>query len=146
MQYVLGFLFSSNGSHVALIEKKHPLWQAGKWNGIGGKVKEKGESLRDAMRREFHEEAGVLISDWEHCLTLRVPAGTHKEGSHGVYIFRAFDDRVARAGTREEETVRVFPLLPTYSLPDLVVPNVRWMIPLLLDNMHWPMTFLEDPA
>lgn len=136
MLFVLGFLFSSNGSHVALIEKKHPPWQAGKWNGIGGKMKMSDLSKQAAMCREFNEEAGVPITEWEFCLILH-------SGDHQVFIFRAFDDRVGRIETREDETVRLFPI---HDVPDLVVPNVRWMIPLLLDKMHWPMTFLEDPG
>ncbi len=135
MEYVLGFLFSSNGSHVALIQKNHPEWQAGKWNGIGGKMKESDLSKQAAMIREFKEEAGLSIKSWVFCLIL------HAAG-HQVYIFRAFDDRVAKVTTKEEETVRLFPM---GYLPELMVLNSRWMIPLLLDNMHWPISFLENP-
>ena len=135
MQYVLGFLFSSNGSHVALIEKNHPKWQAGKWNGIGGKMKESDLSKQAAMIREFKEEAGLSIKSWEFCLILHA-------GGHQVYIFRAFDDSVAKVQTKEKETARLFPI---DHLPELMVLNARWMMPLLLDNMHWPISFLENP-
>jgi 8-oxo-dGTP diphosphatase len=37
MRYVLGFMFSSDHSEVALIRKRKPEWQRGKLNGIGGK-------------------------------------------------------------------------------------------------------------
>lgn len=56
-EYVLGFAFGPNG-HVALIQKTHPHWQKGKWNGIGGH-REGLEQPREAMRREFREETGV---------------------------------------------------------------------------------------
>lgn len=135
MQYTLGFLFSSGGSHVALIEKTHPKWQAGNWNGIGGRINESDLSKQAAMCREFEEEAGLEITDWEFCLILHA-------GGHQVFVFRAFDDRVAEVKTQTEERVEMFPIDPT---PDNVVPHLHWMIPLLLDNMHWPISFIEDP-
>ena len=36
-------------------------YHAGKWNGLGGKM-EKQESLQEASRREFEEEAGVALN------------------------------------------------------------------------------------
>lgn len=66
MIYVLGFMFDHDRRWVTLIKKLRPEWQAGKYNGVGGKV-EKGESVQDAMVREFYEETGVSTkwSDWE---------------------------------------------------------------------------------
>ena len=55
--YVLGFAFTTDG-RVALIQKKRPAWQAGRLNGIGGKV-EGTEHSAAAMVREFREETGV---------------------------------------------------------------------------------------
>lgn len=61
MKYVLGFLFSGiNKDAVSLIRKAKPEWQEGKLNGLGGKI-EAGETPRQAMSREFFEEAGVDI-------------------------------------------------------------------------------------
>jgi len=59
-EYVNGFLFFKRDGFdkVLLILKNRPKWQAGCFNGIGGKV-EPGELHIDAMRREFWEEAGV---------------------------------------------------------------------------------------
>ncbi len=37
---------------------------AGKWNSFGGKVEE-GESIENAMLREFKEEAGIEIKEFE---------------------------------------------------------------------------------
>lgn len=55
-QYVVGL--AVNQGWVALIRKAKPAWQAGRLNGIGGKV-EPGEDPQLAMAREFEEEAGV---------------------------------------------------------------------------------------
>lgn len=57
--YVVGFAFD-HMNKVWLIRKNKPEWQAGKLNGIGGRI-EMGETSRQAMSREFHEEAGVLV-------------------------------------------------------------------------------------
>lgn len=62
--YVLGFMFNDDRDLVALIEKQHPAWQQGLYNGIGGKL-EKPETWHAAMVREFEEETGVRFEDWE---------------------------------------------------------------------------------
>lgn len=64
-RYVLGFCFNQELDRVALILKDHPANQAGKLNGIGGKI-ENSELPHQAMTREFLEEAGVEIEKWNH--------------------------------------------------------------------------------
>ena len=127
--YVCGFLFSADRARVLLIRKNRPAWQAGKLNGVGGKV-EAGETLADAMRREFREEAGLDLPEWRHLLTLSGcdDAGTAR-GWAG-HFFRAFGD-VAAAAAMTDEPLEVHAVR---SLPDDVVPNLRWMIPLMLDD------------
>lgn len=53
-----------------LIEKTKPDWQNGLVNGLGGSI-EDGESIHEAMVREFKEECGVSTrqKQWQHCLT-----------------------------------------------------------------------------
>lgn len=41
----------------------------GRYNGVGGKVQE-GETIEEAMKREAHEEIGVLVSEMEKCAEL----------------------------------------------------------------------------
>ncbi|MDB5297315.1 MAG: hydrolase [Phycisphaerales bacterium] len=120
--YACGFLFSPDRSRVLLIRKRRPAWQAGKLNGVGGKI-EPGEAPADAMRREFREEAGLDLPDWDPVVRLAGPdwAGT---------FYRAFGDvDAARAMTDEELEVH-----PAAALPPDVIPNLRWLIPLLLDE------------
>lgn len=120
LQYVAGFLFSEDGSRVALIRKTKPAWQSGKLNGIGGKV-EKGEDALDAMRREFREETGVDQEYWRGFCTL--------EGdSWAVNFFVAFGNVDAVRTTTEEEVV----IVPVNSLEG-TIPNLKWLIPLALD-------------
>lgn len=68
-RYVSGFLFSSDKSSVILVKKIKPDFLKDKWTAIGGKVEE-GETKEEAMVREFKEETGVLVEDWQHFCTL----------------------------------------------------------------------------
>jgi 8-oxo-dGTP diphosphatase len=128
-QYVCGFLLSPDRTRVLLIRKRRPDWQAGKLNGVGGKV-EAGETALDAMRREFREEADVDVAEWQHVLTL---SGEDDGGSGrgwAGHFFRAFGNvDAARAITDEQlETHH------TATLPRDTIPNLHWIIPLMLDD------------
>lgn len=130
-RYVVGFALAFN--EVLLIHKTHPEWQAGRWNGIGGKV-EPGESPLAAMRREAHEEANVDDdAEWEHFATLTDP----QHGAYEVHFFRLDlsghgNDYVRhRIRTTGEEGVEWWPCALTGN-PALcpVIPNLRWLIPM----------------
>ena len=121
-EYVCGFLFSPDRSRVLLIRKRRPAWQAGKLNGVGGKV-EAGETALHAMCREFREEAGLGGIEWQLGVVL---TGRDWRG----HFFRAFGDvDAARAGTDEPLERHKVTALP----PD-VIPNLTWIVPLLLDD------------
>lgn len=123
--YCLGFAFSENRKDVTLIRKTHPEWQAGHWNGIGGHI-EAGESGSKAMAREFKEETGVLIpaGEWRDALTLHWPGGN-------VLVYRAFTDRIYEAWSVTDEFVNNYRVT---ELPPKVIPNMRWMLPYMLDD------------
>lgn len=63
IEYVLGFMFNEDESKVLLIMKNRPAWQAGKLNGVGGKI-EAGETPIQAMEREFAEETGFVAKHY----------------------------------------------------------------------------------
>ena len=120
--YVCGFLFSADRGRVLLIRKRRPAWQAGKLNGVGGKI-EPGETPPQAMRREFREEAELDVAEWQEVLTLTGP-------DWRGHFFRAFGDiDAARAITDERLEIH-----PVAQLPPDTIPNLRWMIPMLLDE------------
>jgi 8-oxo-dGTP diphosphatase len=128
-EYVCGFLFTPDRGRVLLIRKRRPAWQAGKLNGLGGKI-EPGETALEAMRREFREEAGVDLAEWQHVLTL---SGADDAGSGrgwAGHFFRAFGDvDAARAITDEQLETH-----STATLPRDTIPNLQWIIPLMLDD------------
>lgn len=121
-EYVVGFLFNISETRVVLIEKKRPAWQAGKLNGVGGKI-ESGESPFAAMRREFREETGVTIQTW-HCVLIL------SDYNWRVHFFRTFG-KPERAQTTTDEEIGAYCV---NSLPDNVIPNLRWIIPMCLDR------------
>lgn len=127
---VVGFLFAhdDDGDEVLLIRKIKPTWQAGKLNGIGGKI-EPGENAWQAMRREFKEETGLTV-EWSMADYYCTLAGYNWQ----VDFFRRYEDRstllAARTMTPEGvERVRVKDLLRWG-----VIPNLAWLIPYALDD------------
>lgn len=120
-QWVVGFLFRDERD-VALLMKTHPEWQAGKLNGIGGKVEES-ESTLDAIRREFLEETGAEVENWREFAILNVPA------AGAIHFFVAHGSHEVRSMT--EEIVQWYPVANLKHLP--IISNLHWLIPLALD-------------
>lgn len=142
-RYTVGYLFDSLGESVALIRKNRPVWQEGKWNGIGGKV----EPLADGklyssqgrleetplacMNREFREETGVEGIEWE---LFAKTVGPSKEDPTGweVYYFKSFDTlKLSQIQTITDEGVLDFPV---NVLPPRMVLHNRWLIPMALNS------------
>ncbi len=121
-EYVVGFLFSTDENFVALITKNRPTWQKGLKNGIGGHI-EDGESSLDAMHREFLEETGLEILDWEHKIVLR-------GGNYRVDFYRAFSDKISKIKTMTDEPVSI----EEVGCISGTVPNLEWLIPIMLDE------------
>ena len=128
--YVVGFLFSEDRRRVALIRKTRPEWQAGLLNGIGGKV-EQGEFPRQAMRREFLEEAGCDIEDWQKVAAVDCPMNR-------VHFFRAFGnlDKVKTCIlSPTDERVYVFKISEFFTrYRKKTVWPTCWMIQMCLDD------------
>ena len=119
IHYVTGFLFDTYFDTVALIKKTKPEWQKGRLNGVGGKI-EPGETPLDAMRREFFEETGMTVLDWNEFVVL---AGN----DYKVHFFYA-NGNPWEVQTMTEEVVGHYELS---SLSDyLTIPNLAWLIPM----------------
>ena len=98
MNYCLGFAFSRDLTRVLLIRKLRPAWQAGRLNGIGGKL-EPGETALEAMRRECREETGLNIEDWDYFATIQSSEFT-------VSCFRTCTDDIFHAQSLTDEQVK----------------------------------------
>lgn len=122
-RYVCGFIFNLTRDKVLLIRKVKPIWQAGRLNGIGGRI-EHGESSHAAMTRECMEECGLLIPDsaWSLFVTLRDQRGWL------VDFFYAVRDGIGDAITTTDEAVEVVPV----SHLGNCMTNLRWLIPMAL--------------
>ena len=120
--YVAGFLFSTSGKQVALIQKTKPDWQKGKLNGIGGKIEE-GETPLEAIRREFQEETGANVMEWRQFVEMRWRDAV-------IHFFVAHGDHGLTSIT--EEIVGWYDVDFLFNAPTL--PNLRWLVPMALDK------------
>lgn len=135
--YVVGFLFRRNDSEVALICKLRPAWQAGLYNGVGGRIEEFDSGPEAAVSREFKEEAGALVptGDWRRFATLRWREVV-------VHFLVARSEVEIRSMTDEP----VIWASLQHDLPHLpVVGNLRWLIPMALDADNI-VASVEDPS
>ena len=132
-EYVVGFLFSEDMNQVILIKKKRPDWQNGKYNGVGGHIEEN-ETPKEAMIREYEEEAGKRVEEWTHYVTL-------ENTGWKVYFFFAVDNTAfLESETKTDEDI--FRAIST-NLPTNVIPNLRWLIPICCDNLQFPLHLIE---
>lgn len=132
ISYVLGFVMW--GDRVLLIRKNRPAWQAGKLNGIGGKV-EAGESPRAAMVRECWEETAIhtTAADWR---LFALMDGTGWDCS--CYV--AEIDQVWNHRSVTDEILGVY---DTKMVPPTALPNVPYLIAMARDKDLQDITYLH---
>lgn len=122
--YTCGFMIDRHGNTI-LVEKLKPAWQAGKLNGIGGKI-EINETPHACMRREWREETGDDHADWDHVCSLQFPECE-------VYFFRAIVDHLP-AFWMQNDVGEYLSVWNAAGLPAKVIDNLRWLIPLCMDR------------
>lgn len=130
MRYVIGFAFWRE--QILLIFKtKGPEYVVGKYNAIGGKI-ELGETPKEAMIREFHEETTIRI---DKCDLFATMVGNANEGNdYELNCFRiVLPDHLELADVKNPESdgeeLRWF----EKTFIDEMVPNLSWLLPLSLD-------------
>lgn len=128
--YVCGFLFDKEVQNVVLIWKEKPAWQKGKLNGVGGKI-ESGETPLKAMIREFKEETGLHVENWQ-------PLADVNGDDWCVHFFFAQDDKnqfeYAETMEKEEVAKMEIDILDDYDQ----IPNLRWLIPMAVARIKTP--------
>lgn len=130
--YVVGFAFS--GKKLLLIEKNRPAFQAGKLNGIGGKI-EGDETPEKAMAREFKEETGITRTRWTLFCTLTIPKElSHYDTDVVVHFLKTDTDRIWRANQTTDEELH---LINWAKLPDNCMSNLHWLVPMAKDGHHY---------
>ncbi len=139
---MVGFAFSRDLTAVLLIRKQRPASQAGKLNGVGGKL-EVGEEPIDAMVREFREETGLATSpdDWQLFAVLDSPKWE-------VTFFRGcFDDSFLASAAGTMLTHERIEYWDVDRLPEQdTLRNLRWLIPFCMDTSPYvlPLRFQES--
>lgn len=116
--FVLGFLFNAKLDKVVLIKKNRPDYQAGKLNGLGGKIEQE-DCPKLKMVDKFVEEAGVIVNDWKDC-------GVLSDGkTYKVNIFGA-KGNIEAVNTMTSEEVCV------YSVKDLTSLKCVYGVPMFV--------------
>lgn len=124
--YVLGFIFSTDLKSVALLRKDRPEWQAGKLNGIGGKL-EKEEDIFEGMVRECYEETGISIpeEEWNYFAAF--------EGEqHHVHCFKTTYHDITQLICPESEVIEYLSLDKIHE--ENLMDNVKYLIPMALSS------------
>lgn len=130
-KYVAGAMFNAELTHVALIRKNRPDWQAGRLNLIGGHV-EPNEMFITTMVREFWEETGVKTkrSQW------RLFEIVEGETSYIKMYCTIGDPYQVRTTTDEEVGVYHVTDFTEHFTKHLQVPNLSWLITSALTNLR----------
>lgn len=130
-EYVLGFAFDEGLNNVVLIRKAKPPFMRGRINGIGGKIDTEQEHRHPslAMSREFNEETGVqfLADEWKRFAEI-----TCSEGQL-IQVFTTRSQVIFDCGTNEDKG-EIVSLYDPRQLPSAVMNNVRWLVPMALDQ------------
>ncbi len=132
--YTVGFVFDAELQRVLLVHKQKPEWQAGKLNGMGGKV-EDGETVVECMARECKEETllDIPTDKWTHFATIinnggRSPDLAQIEFYAAIYTGAATD---AQKGDYEEVE-----WIPVNDLPSNCMQNLHFMIPMARETLR----------
>lgn len=140
-KYVVGLVFDEHRNKVALIRKNRPAWQAGKLNGLGGKVEEN-ESFLTAMIREFKEESGVETNeeDWKAFCDLQGE-------DFFIRLFASIQD-LSKLKSVEDEQIEIVDISDLSLGRNDCVENLVWMVGIALnhlDNGRPIYTYVEYP-
>lgn len=137
-QWVGGFLFADIRTKVLLIRKDHPTWMRGKLNGVGGSI-EHGESALDAMKREFLEETGINIRNWNHFASL---SGSNEKGEPWIVYWYVAAITSSKYHPPQVQTGENSEPVHWFSVDSIIdgcngpiMPNLKWLILMAKANL-----------
>ncbi len=134
--FVLALLYSVDHRQVVLMRRTRPVWQAGRVNGLGGRLMP-GETAATAARREVREECGVDVAEWREVLVW-------EDAEYVMHVMRGESEQAREARTMEDQEVF---LADVHALPHNVIDNLRWLVPLALDaDVAFPITVRSAAA
>ncbi len=126
IKYVVGFLFNEDMTKVILIKKNRPDWQKGLLNGIGGHI-EGDEDQYEATKREFEEEAGLIIDNWNNFCEI-------KGDNYICYFLYSISNKYLDVKQMTDEELYITDVNDLNNLK--VIENLRWLIPMCKDRSH----------
>lgn len=139
---MLGFAITRGD--VLLILKNRPDWQAGKLNGVGGKVEDYDLGPYAAMIREFYEETGIETNPGQwHEFGAHIRPSKH-DGDTGAYKLHLFVTKLTDQQadqlqkTKTDETADWFPLTELVDLSSIGVPGVMAYIATAVHSLNRP--------
>jgi 8-oxo-dGTP diphosphatase len=128
--YVVGFAFNPEKNKVLLIKKNRPNWQAGKFNGIGGKIESFDSSPFIAMSREFKEETGLEISPKEWDLFNIIESPDFK-----LFVFHTTSTTLDDFQSITDEIVHYVEVSDLFNNQfSECISNLSWLISMCLDR------------
>jgi 8-oxo-dGTP diphosphatase len=135
IKYVAGFIFSPERDRVLLIRKNRPDFQAGKLNGIGGKV-EQDETYLQAMMRETYEESGLIIHEWTNFAILN-----HQ--NYCIHFYMSISDYYCDFFNKTDEKIEIH-IVNQLSIRNDLMNHIRWLVPLSLNtDIKFPIEYTD---
>lgn len=126
-KFTLGFVFSQDLSEVLLMQKNRPDWQAGRLNGVGGRIEPNEESI-DCIVREVLEETGVQTQRDNWAYFGAIKGASWQVDLYAMLYFGNSGDFFSVT----EEKVEWFKV---GGLPDNVVEKLDWMVPMAIERL-----------
>ncbi len=125
--FIASYVIVRRGEKVACVLRSHTKWMNGYYTLPSGKV-EWNENLLECAKREAFEEIGITVElkDIRHVHTMHRFTG--HENSHWIDVFFEVDKYEGEPYNAEPHMHSELAWLDPQSLPDNIVPNVKFAL------------------
>ena len=145
VRYAVGLCLDHDRRRVLLVRKTRPTHLADRLNAIGGHVEPMDRDDLSAMRREWAEEVGgVVTTPWRQLATLSLPAADVV-----VFVATADSGALARKHLAFNDAGERLELVRVDQMErEAVVSDVRWLVPLATHQpaTYTPFTAIEEKS